>query len=87
MFGVSIPFPNYLIIAFIFLVLVDLPFLENEENDIVREKVIELCKTKHEHIFPISAINGTGLEMLTDKMHDIVENLRANSELLGKEVE
>jgi len=66
---------------------VHLPFLENEENDIVREKIIELCRSKQENVFPISAINGTGLEILTDKMRDIIEKLKVDSELLGKEVE
>ena len=53
----------------------------------MREKIIELCRSKQENVFPISAINGTGLEILTDKIRDIIEKLKVDSELLGKEVE
>ena len=72
---------------FIFIIVVDLPFLQSEESDIIREKIIELSEDKLANVFPISAKIGSGLDTLTDKIRDIIERLRENSNSLEKETD
>lgn len=60
-----------------------MPFLESEENDIVREKMIELCDSKADTVFPISAKHGTGLEMLTDQIRNVIRELEKESDEEG----
>lgn len=71
----------------IFLVLVDLPFLQSEDTDIVRAKILELCKNQLASVFPISAKFGSGLGTLTDKIRNVIDELRLNSDLLDKETD
>ena len=60
---------------------VDLPFLQSKENDVIRERILELCEKKEENVFAISAKTGTGLDILTDRMREIVEEMRFQSEV------
>ena len=53
-----------------------LPFLQDEDREVVLRRMQELTANNFENIVPISAKNGDGLQKLTDKIRDVVEELR-----------
>eukprot|EP00795_Rhopilema_esculentum_P014078 gene14078-5065_t len=59
----------------------DLPFLRTEESDIIREKVYDFTSNGFSNVFGISAKAGIGLEILTDNVRSVVEQLKMDEEL------